>query len=129
MEFYLKKSDRIILLVGICVGLVAVSQPYLSSFLRLGSENADLKEVNEKPIKLEGVKVKLPEISQGRSEINVNTAGAEKLTELPGIGPVLADRITEHREESGEFTSVEELKNVSGIGPSKLDQIKSLVEL
>ncbi|MFW6111682.1 MAG: ComEA family DNA-binding protein [Candidatus Bipolaricaulota bacterium] len=129
MEFFLKKSDRIILLVGISVGLIAVAQPYLDSFLRWGSENGELEEVNGKPIKLEGVKVKLPEISQGRSEINVNMAGAEKLTELPGIGPVLADRIIEHREESGEFTSVDELRDVNGIGPSKLDQIKSLVEL
>lgn len=129
MEFFLKKSDRIILLVGICVGLVAVAQPYLGPLLSSGLEDGNLEEVNGKPIKLEGVKVKLPEITEGGSEINVNTAGVEKLAELPGIGPVLADRIIEHREESGDFTSVEELREVSGIGPSKLDQIKSLVGL
>lgn len=52
-------------------------------------------------------------------KININTAPAEELVELPGIGQVLAGRIVEYREENGPFQCVEDIRNVSGIGPGK----------
>ncbi|MPY86203.1 MAG: DNA-binding protein, partial [Actinophytocola sp.] len=48
--------------------------------------------------------------------IDLNAVTAEQLEELPGIGPVLAQRILEHRTKHGGFRSVEQLKDVSGIG-------------
>lgn len=60
--------------------------------------------------------------------INVNTADASQLEELPGIGPALAERIITHRESHGEFGSLEELAAVSGIGPAVLENIADLVE-
>ena len=59
--------------------------------------------------------------------INVNTATAEELETLPGIGPVLAQRIIAYREEYGPFQSVGELAFVSGIGEKKLEAIWDLV--
>lgn len=59
--------------------------------------------------------------------VNVNTADAAALQALPGIGPSLAAAIVEHRERSGPFASVEELDEVPGIGPSKLEQLRSAV--
>lgn len=129
MDFLLKKSDRFILVVGICIGCIAVAHPYLESFLSSGPPKGNLKSISGKSIHLEDVKVKLPEIIKGQSNIRINLAGPEKLAELPGIGPVLADRIVKYREESGKFTSVEELTEVSGIGSSKLGQLKELVKL
>jgi competence protein ComEA len=59
--------------------------------------------------------------------VNVNTAAAEELETLPGIGEVLAQAIISYRDEHGPFTSVDELEEVSGIGPATLEEIRDLV--
>lgn len=59
--------------------------------------------------------------------IDLNTATAAQLEELPKVGPVLAQRIVEHREQIGGFRSVEELDDVSGIGPAMMEAIAPLV--
>lgn len=59
--------------------------------------------------------------------INLNTATAEQLQTLPGIGPVIAARIIDYRTQYGEFGSVAELIAVSGIGEKKLEAIWDLV--
>jgi len=56
--------------------------------------------------------------------ININTADVSDLERLPGIGPSLAGKIVEFRQLNGPFETVEQLLEVSGIGPSKLDEIK-----
>ena len=63
------------------------------------------------------------------SIININTATSEQLQNLPGIGPVLADRILAYRAEYGAFETVGELMNVSGIGEKKLEEIWDLVTI
>ena len=55
--------------------------------------------------------------------INVNTASAEELKRLPGIGDVLAEAIVSYRDEYGPFTSEEDLLLVKGIGPARLAAI------
>lgn len=59
--------------------------------------------------------------------VNVNTATEAELETLPGIGPVLAAAIVAYRTEHGPFTSVEQLEEVSGIGPATLAEIRDLV--
>ena len=58
--------------------------------------------------------------------VDLNTADAGQLQSLPGIGPVLAERIIAHREANGPFASVEDLGDVSGIGPKTLESIRPL---
>lgn len=60
-------------------------------------------------------------------KINLNTADKETLTELTGVGPVIADRIIEYREKNGAFESVEEITEVKGIGPGVLMKIKDYI--
>ena len=59
--------------------------------------------------------------------IDVNTATAAQLQELPGVGPITASAIVEHRDRVGPFLSVEAVQDVSGIGPVKLAGIRDLV--
>lgn len=59
--------------------------------------------------------------------VDLNRASAEELQQLPGVGPVLAGRIVDHRDEYGGFESVEDLLDVAGIGEAKLEQLRSAV--
>lgn len=59
--------------------------------------------------------------------VDLNTADAETLQLLPGIGPVIAERIVEYREENGGFRSPEQVKNVSGIGEKTYEKIEDMI--
>jgi len=59
--------------------------------------------------------------------IDLNTATAEQLDALPGVGPVLAQHILDWRSAHGRFDSADQLREVSGIGPSKFADLRPLV--
>jgi competence protein ComEA len=59
--------------------------------------------------------------------VNINNANADQLEALPGVGEVLAQRIMEYREDKGGFSSIEQLRNIEGIGPKKFEQLKDKV--
>ena len=63
------------------------------------------------------------------SKVDLNTATAEELDKLPGIGPATAEAIIRHRETRGRFRSVTELLEVRGIGEAKLEQLRPLVKV
>ena len=56
-------------------------------------------------------------------KININTATAQELAELPGIGLIMAERIIEYREDHGKFKTPDDLKKVKGIGDKKFEEI------
>ncbi|SFM91378.1 comEA protein [Thermodesulforhabdus norvegica] len=64
---------------------------------------------------------------QVSAKININTADKADLEKLPGIGPALAERIIQYRQEHGPFKTIDELKNVKGIGDKKFEAIKDLI--
>ena len=59
--------------------------------------------------------------------VNINTATQTELETLPGIGPSLALKIINYRNENGKFSSIDDIKNVSGIGDSKFEDIKKYI--
>ncbi|WP_285694905.1 ComEA family DNA-binding protein [Actinomadura sp. NBRC 104412] len=61
--------------------------------------------------------------------LDLNTATADHLDRLPGVGPVLAQRIIDYRTQHGPFRSVEQLQEVSGIGSRRYNDLKSMVRV
>jgi len=64
---------------------------------------------------------------QTGGKIDINTATAEELESLPGIGPVLAQRIVDYRKANGPFAAIEDIKNVRGIGEAIFADIEDLI--
>lgn len=119
------------------------------------TENADITDVNLAYVVEDGVKIRIPsnndedaseesyitedsgkgvmiteEKQSGSSSIvNINTATQTELEELPGIGPSIATRIIEYRDQNGKFKSVDDIKNVTGIGDSKFEKIKDYIKV
>lgn len=63
------------------------------------------------------------------NKININKATIQDLDKLPGIGEATANKILNYREENGEFKSIEDIKNVNGIGIKKYEQIKNEISV
>jgi competence protein ComEA len=59
--------------------------------------------------------------------ININTASSAELDTLPGIGPTTAQKIIDYRTQNGPFISIEDIINVSGIGPGTYEKLKDLI--
>jgi len=68
-----------------------------------------------------------PRAMGGTSRISLNSADAQQLQQLPGVGPVIAERIVAWRMANGPFRSVAELGEVSGIGPAMIARIEDQV--
>ena len=62
-----------------------------------------------------------------KQKVNINEAKQEDFEELPGIGPSIAKKIIEYREQNGKFTSIDELQEVKGIGEAKFENIKEYI--
>ena len=67
--------------------------------------------------------------SPAQGQVNLNTADAEELQRLPGVGPAMSARILAYRTQAHGFRSVDELQEVSGIGPKKFTKIAPFVKL
>lgn len=92
----------------------------------VGAIDADLDAGVVEPAATVATELGLP-TPMGGAQINVNTATAEELDELPGVGPAIAARIIAHREENGPFTTLESLTEVSGIGERTIEGFEGQV--
>ena len=89
-------------------------------------DTEDLDIISEEP----GTEVIEEENETKNNEIvNINTASKEELQSLPGIGESTANKIITYREQNGKFKAIEDIKNVSGIGDSKFETIKSHIKV
>jgi competence protein ComEA len=104
------------------------------------TENADLDRINLASPVSDGQHVYVPRLGEvdpplqppsdqsapGR-KININTADLATLDTLPGIGPVIAQRILDHRQANGPFDRIEGMMDVPGIGEGTFEKIKDLI--
>jgi len=104
---------------------------------------ADLSRVNLAAPLVDGTQLNIPAraaSSQSSNEtasslvpptapLNINTATADELATLPGIGPTTAQRIVEYRTQFGPFTTLADLTQVFGLGPATIEQIKDLITI
>lgn len=106
------------------------------------SVQANADAVNLAAIVADGQRVYVPRVGEAivvepaggtsatpSEPVNLNTATADELDVLPGVGPATAASIIAFRDQHGPFSSVEQLSQVRGIGPAKLDAIRGLVTL
>lgn len=97
--------------------------------------SAVLAGVNLASVVVDGSQIVVPSSAQGAAPtvddgvVVVNRATATELESLPGVGPVLAERILSHRDEHGPFEQVEDLLDVSGIGEATLARLRPLVRI
>lgn len=93
---------------------------------------ADTEVINLAAVLHDGQQVDVPRLGSSSvsitsRRININTATAEELDALPGIGSSLAKSIVEYRQKNGSFQTIEELMGVPGIGPATFERIKNLI--
>lgn len=99
------------------------------------TEDADTDSINRAEEVYDGQKIMIypaesgPESSGissgtvGDGRININTADFGQLQDIPGVGPVTAEKIIEYRENNGRFSDIEELKEISGIGDKTFEEM------
>lgn len=70
-----------------------------------------------------------PAAEPAAGKVNLNTATAEQLQLLPGVGPALAERVVEHRKQNGPFKAIEDLLLVRGIGEASFERMKPYLSI
>lgn len=117
------------------------------------TDKADLTEINRAAFISDGEKIFVPSVdgqdgygtdaSGGTSgngdmsggsyssggKININTADSQQLQQLTGVGPATAEKIIAYRNENGRFKSIEDIKNVSGIGDKTFEKFKNSIKV
>ncbi len=100
------------------------------------TDQADLSSINRAKFLEDGEKIFIPAQVEGDSvyesgitngKININTADSDALQTLNGVGPATAEKIMDYRENSGGFETIEDLKNVAGIGEKTFDKLKDYI--
>jgi competence protein ComEA len=108
----------------------AVSNPGFYPLREGDSIQALLLDASVEPdANLSHIKLYIPREGEEQSpqKIDINRAEAWLLDALPGIGEVLAQRIVDYRSENGSFRRIEDVLNVSGIGPETFENIKNYI--
>ena len=139
---FFTKQERIVIIFLLCGILIGAGvKLYNSKFIaNTDSFQGEKETLNEIEIRIKEkanlidstlaadnlllAKSKLSSTANLNLIININTANVEELTNLPKVGPVLAERIVEYRNTNGQFKKIAEIKKVKGIGEKKFASMK-----
>lgn len=121
----MKNPGVICLFVAVCIFLSLLLGFFLGR--NTGSTPVHVSKLDPAPSVTETSQAEQETESTGIAMVDINAAGLEELQTLPGIGPVLAQRIMDYRRENGPFESFSELSNVEGIGAGIMAQIAEYV--
>ena len=104
------------------------------------TEDADIDAINQAEQVTDGQKIRIPakgstgsvtehtnENQDGTGRININHADSSTLQQISGVGPATAEKIIQYRESNGSFQTIEDLKNVSGIGEKTFEKMKDQI--
>ena len=104
------------------------------------TKEADIDAINQAELVTDGQKILIPakaeeynsgnksqEMTTTSDKININTADSSSLQEIPGVGPATADKIIQYRDANGRFHSIEDIRNVSGIGDKTFEKMKDKI--
>ncbi len=114
-----------VLLIGSSVTIYKKYHPDFAPELLIENNFPEQKKIFE-PVKSSAISDNIDLKIPGR-KVNLNTATLKELESLPGIGPELGKRILEFRENKGNFSTIDEIVNVKGIGPKTLEKFKNLI--
>lgn len=109
LQLNLTRQEKNVILAVIFAALVGIGISYLFKVMPAAEKIYATPSFN-KPLK-----------------VNINTADKEQLAELPLVGPKTAQAIIDYRIKSGNFTEINQLKNIKGISDKKLEKIKAFL--
>lgn len=134
--YKLDKGSRLCDLVNLAGGYTKKAAIYLNLAAKL-SDGQQIKVLSKEEYKnigepLDGESEVLGEpsndnVNDNSGKTNINTADTSELINLPGIGEIKAEAIVEYRDNNGAFKSIDEIKNVSGIGEALYERIKDKI--
>jgi comEA protein len=101
--------------LGLAALMAALALPLAAQVLEPASEPRQAQEASR--------------ATRAAAPLNLNTATADELEALPGIGPATASRIVEYRQKNGPFKKIEDLMNIKGIGEKSFLKLKPLVSI
>lgn len=118
--YTLPAGSRVYELLELCGGFSSEADPEAINLARplMDGEQIYVQKVGEAPTHA---------AAESSGKININQAGAQELTTLPGIGEVRANQIVAHREKIGFFKDIREIMDVSGIGEKTFENIADLI--
>lgn len=127
--YEIEADDRVIDLIELAGGLTKDAEAASINFAMHVSDEMVIY-VPRKGESTEGyVPIQSGQQTQDKQKINLNTAAASELETLPGIGPSKAEAIIENRETNGPYKTIEDLKNISGIGDKTFEKLKELISV
>lgn len=127
--YTLTPGSRIQDAINAAGGLLGISDP---SSLNLAAPISDGEKINIPVPGDDPPPLAIPEKTDPieiTGPVNINTATLEELDTLPGIGPAIAGRIIDYRQKNGPFDKIEDIQNVSGIGPATFEKLKPLITI
>ncbi|SKA66301.1 competence protein ComEA [Eubacterium uniforme] len=130
--YTLDEGARICDLVDMAGGYTKKAAIYLNLAARL-NDGDQIKVLSKEEYKNNNGQIiddkQFENVEEHSGKININSADANKLMELSGIGQSKANAIVEYRESNGGFKSISDIKNVSGIGEALYERIKEKIEI